>query len=103
MHRKSASLAWRNSKEHYKLVGSVDIKGTVESFTIVHSAPKEFEEHAPYIIALIFLNNGQRIVSQIADCKNVEIGVKVEPCMRKVYTDGEDGLIHYGAKFIPIK
>lgn len=85
------------------MAGSTDIKGIIESFTIVHSAPKEFEEHAPYIIALIVLSSGQKIVSQIVDCRNTEIGMKVESCLRKVYTDGEDGLIHYGVKFKPIK
>lgn len=103
MHRKSASFAWRSSKEQYKLVGSMDTKGVIESFTVVHSAPKEFEEHTPYIIALISLSNGQKIVSQVVDCRHVEIGMKVEPCIRKIYTDGEDGLISYGVKFRLIK
>lgn len=103
MHRKSASFAWRSSKEQYKLVGSMDTKGVIGSFTIVHSAPKEFEGHVPYIIALILLGNGEKIVSQLVDCRHVEIGMKVEACIRKAYADGEDGLISYGIKFRVVK
>ena len=102
MHKKSAPFSWRSSKEHYKLVGS-NIKGVIESFTIVHSPPEEFYGQCPYTVALISLNNGQKTVSQIVDCKSPEIGMKVEPCLRKIYVDGEDGLISYGAKFRVVK
>ena len=102
MHRKSAPFSWRSSKEHYKLIRP-GIKGVVESFTIVHSPPEEFCGQSPYIIALISLNNRQKTVSQVVDCKSPEIGMKVEPCLRKIYVDGEDGLISYGAKFRAVK
>ena len=103
MHRKNAPFSWRNSKEQYKLVRNMKLKGVIESFTIVHSPPQEFEGQSPYIIALLALDNGQKIVSQIVDCRNVDIGMRVEPCLRKIYVDGEDGLIRYGAKFRIIK
>lgn len=102
MHRKSAPFSWRSSKEHYKLVRS-SIKGVVESFTIVHFPSEEFYGQIPYTVALISLNNGQKTVSQIVDCKGPEIEMKVEPCLRKIYVDGEDGLIIYGAKFRVVK
>lgn len=104
MHRKNIPLSWRNSKENFRLISAAkDIKGVIESFTIVHNAPKEFENQVPYILALILLDIGEKITSQIVDCKEVSIGMKVEPCLRKVYSDGDDGLIHYGTKFRPVK
>ena len=103
MHRESSPLSWRNSKKDYKLIGAGNIRGTIESYTIVHSAPKGFEENVPYILALISLSNGEKTVSEVVDCKNVSIGMEVEPCLRRVYIDGDEGLINYGAKFRAVK
>ena len=101
MQRKSAPFSWRNSKEQYKLVRNMKLKGIIESFTIVYSPPEGFEDQTPYIIALVSLGNGHKIVSQIVDVdsENVDVGMSVEPCLRKIYVDGEDGLINYGIKF----
>ena len=99
MHRKSSPLSWRNSKENFKMSSDTSLKGTVESFTIVRSPPKGFEKNIPYILALISLNNGKKIVSEIVNCRNLSIGAKVEPCLRRICTAGDDGIIAYGTKF----
>ena len=98
----SSPLYWRLSKERLKLAGS-EIKGVIESFTMVYNATKGYEDHTPYIIALIRLANGERITSQIVDADRIEAGMKVEPCLRKVYVNGDKGLIEYGTKFRLIK
>ena len=105
MHRKSSPLMKRNNERNYELARSIDrsIIGTIESFTKVYSAPLGFEKHSPYILALISLGDGKKITSQIVDCKEVKIGDSVEPCLRRVYVDGKDGLIHYGTKFRVIR
>ena len=108
MHRKSSPLMKRNNERNYELARNTgysnnSITGTIESFTRVYSAPLGFENQAPYILALVSLGNGKKITSQVVDCKEVRIGDKVEPCLRKVYVDGKDGLIHYGTKFRVIK
>lgn len=104
MHKKSSPLSWRLSKENYKLVRLTEnVKGVVESLTIVHSAPEGYENKAPYVIGLILLSNGEKVVSEIVECKNVSIGNKVEPCLRRIYTDGDDGIIYYGTKFKVVK
>lgn len=100
MNKKNSPLLWRQSKENCRLSGSTEnIKGAVESFTIMHNAPLGFENQVPYILALIALTNGEKVTSQIVDCKKVAIGMNVEPCLRRIYADGDDGLIHYGTKF----
>jgi len=55
-------------------------RGRVETFTVVHQAPyPAFEERIPYVIALIQLEEGVRIMSNIVDCDPdaVEIGLPV--------------------------
>lgn len=99
MHKKSSPLAWRNSKQEFKLASDFELSGTIESFTVVYNAPKGFENQVPYILALILLSNRERITSQIVDCKEVSIGAKVVPCLRRVHASQENGLISYGVKF----
>ena len=101
MHRKSSVMAWRNQKKYS--LGNEQIKGVVESFTIVNNAPASFDNNAPYILGIIALADGKKVVSQIVDADKVEIGMKVEPCLRRIYVDGNDGLINYGTKFRLIK
>ena len=74
-------------------------KGTIESFTKNWSAPSGFEHKVPYVVALIRLDDGSKVFSEIVDCDDIKTGMKVESCVRKVYADGDDGIIQYGIKF----
>ncbi len=50
--------------------------GEVHSFTIVHRAPTPaFKETAPYVLALIDLNGGFRMMMNIVDCKPEEVAI----------------------------
>ena len=57
---------------------------------------------APYVLAIIQLDEGPRLTAQV-DCKPEEIyiGMRVKAAFRKILEEGEDGIIHYGTKFIP--
>ena len=39
----------------------------------------------------------------IRDPKDAKIGMKVKSVFRKIATDGESGIIHYGTKFVPVE
>ncbi|MBO8180042.1 MAG: Zn-ribbon domain-containing OB-fold protein [Archaeoglobus sp.] len=71
-------------------------EGRVVSYTVVR-------EKEPYIIALIELDNGARVLSQLS-CEpgEVKIGMRVKKAFRRYGEDGEDGIIHYGTKFVPV-
>jgi len=86
--------------EDYKLSG----RGKVYSYSVVHVPPKELEMIAPYVIAIVELEEGPRITTQI-DCKpeEVYIGMPVEVVFRRIKEDGEEGIIHYGYKFKPVE
>ncbi len=132
MTEKAVPHHWRKFKERYGLVGSkcescgfyfypkgvlcpkcrrsgkvADYKfhgkGKVFSFTVVRVAPEGFERYAPYIVAIVELEEGAKVVSQVVDCDpgDVSIGMPVEVCFRKIKEDGKSGLIHYGFKFRP--
>jgi uncharacterized OB-fold protein len=76
-------------------------KGKVVSFTEVSAPPEGFEEQAPYLLAIIELDEGARLTAQIVDANlnDVKIGSKVEKVFRVIQRDDPEGLIHYGFKF----
>jgi uncharacterized protein len=56
-------------------------KGTVFTFTVVHRPPSpDMEAYVPYVISVIELDEGPKMVSNIVGCKysDVKIGMKVE-------------------------
>lgn len=78
-------------------------KGKVLSYTVVHDAPEEYKDEKPYVIALIELENGVKVLSQlVCDPKEVEIGMEVKKAFRKYGEDGANGIIYYGTKFVPV-
>src|SRR3989344_2692037 len=75
-------------------------KGEIISYTVIQTPPEGFEAFAPYAIGLIKLAEGATISGQIVgDNSKLEIGKQVKPVFRKMYEDGEGGVIHYGIKF----
>ncbi|MEJ2484451.1 MAG: Zn-ribbon domain-containing OB-fold protein [Anaerolineales bacterium] len=124
---------WRLRKQRYSLVGEIcghcdakvfpprDIcpscgeeaktlytfsgKGEVYSYTTVFDAPAGFEESAPYMVAMIKLDEGPLVTAQLTDLENkeVEIGMPVEMVTRKLRSaTDERGLLVYGYKFRPV-
>ena len=124
---------WRLRKQRYSLVGEIcghcdakvfpprDIcpscgeeaktlytfsgKGEVYSYTTVFDAPAGFEESAPYMVAMIKLDEGPLVTAQLTDLENkeVDIGMPVEMVTRKLRSaTDERGLLVYGYKFRPV-
>lgn len=90
------------SKELYEV--KLSERGKVVTFTVIHTPPVGYEKYAPYVVGVVELENGVRVLSQIVDCKpeDIAIGIDVEATFRRVTEDGESGLILYGIKFRPI-
>jgi uncharacterized OB-fold protein len=83
-------------REQFTFAGT----GEVYSFTVVQQAPEGFEEQAPYVLALVRLDEGAMITAQITDLDDaVQIGDRVEMVTRKLTTEGARGVIVYGYKF----
>lgn len=78
--------------------------GEVLTYTIISAPPEGFERQVPYIMAIVKLEEGPKLTTQIVDCEldEIKIGMKVRSVFRKIQEDGDPGLIHYGYKFKPI-
>ena len=73
------------------------------SYTVVHAAARAFEAETPYVIGLVQLEEGPKVLSQIVDCQpgDVTIGMDVESCFRRISEQEDGGIISYGFKFRP--
>jgi len=60
----NAQLEWRSSKG----------RGSIYSFTVVHSnAPSAFSADMPYVVAVIRLDEGVQMLSNIVQCDPAEL------------------------------
>ena len=77
--------------------------GTVVSFSIVHQTIPSLEDLVPYVVAVVKLEEGIRVTSQIVgiDPGKVTMGMPVKVAFRKLGEDGPSGVIYYGYKFVP--
>ena len=129
MYKKSPAKAWRQYKSRYTLTGTVCGKCGKKDFPAAqfcrfcHSpeqtaclfaplaklitwstlqvAPEGYEAFLPYTVAIIELEKGVRITTQLSGVNPGELkpGLRLKPVFRKIYEDGEEGVIHYGLKF----
>ena len=83
-------------REEFTFAGT----GEIYSFTTLQETPEGFDDQAPYTLALVKLDEGPIITTQITDIDEpVANGDKVEMVTRKLTTEGARGMIIYGYKF----
>ena len=79
-------------------------RGKVLSYTVIRTPPRDFLEYSPFIVALIELEDGTRVLSQLTDVEPDEVstGMAVEAVFRRYKEQGKEGIIEYGIKFRPL-
>lgn len=79
-------------------------RGTLYSFTEVHQPPDGYEGQAPYLLAMVRLEEGPLVTAQLTDCDpgQAAIDMPVEMVTRRLRDLGPDGLIVYGYRFRPL-
>ncbi len=91
-----------------KKCGSESIKdkempktGKIMTYTHLHEPLPGFEAQAPLFLAVVELENGARVLTQVVDspAEAVKTGAKVAATTRRIRVDGESGQIVYGYKF----
>lgn len=82
-------------------------RGKIYCYTMISrgGSPPEFSTQqnlvGSYHVAVVELDEGPKIVAQMADSKlkELKIGLPVESTFRRIYED--EGMIRYGIKFRP--
>jgi uncharacterized OB-fold protein len=79
--------------------------GKVVTHTVIHTPSDEFSGEAPFAVGIIEMDDGARLTMQIADVSfdELKIGMPVKLEFRRLYTEGDAGLIHYGHKAVPVR
>ncbi len=77
-------------------------KGKVVTYSMVNVGTEKTQFEVPYVIAIIELENGHRLTTQVVDTENkkVAIGSQVRLVFRKIQEESETGVIGYGYKAV---
>lgn len=77
--------------------------GKIVTYTIIRVAPNQWGDMSPYAIAIAELTDGTRVMAQMTDVdvEKVKIGMEVRVEFRRIQTEGHDGVLSYGYKFVP--
>ena len=125
-----AIQAWRIRDRYYRLIGSrceecgseyfppvyscrkcgserikdkeMPREGKIMTYTHLHEPLPGFEAQSPFYLAVVRLDNGARVLTQIVDSpeESVKTGARVRATVRRAKVDGDSGQILYGYKFI---
>jgi len=79
-------------------------EGKIISYTVIRIAPSKFVDQVPYALGIVEFDDGVRLMAQIADCdlEKLKIDMRVKIEFRKIFHEGESGIICYGYKVVPL-
>jgi uncharacterized protein len=79
--------------------------GKILTYTVIRVPPKPFADQAPYAVAVVEMDDGPRLTTQVVDCKegDLAIGKAVKLEFRKINEEGKAGIINYGYKAVPCR
>ena len=80
-------------------------RGMVKTFTTIRTAQSAFVNQIPMVMAVVELEDGVRITTQVVDIApdEMRIGMPVKLEFRKIRQDGVSGAISYGHKAVPAR
>jgi uncharacterized OB-fold protein len=96
----------KNWRRQQTIKGSLGKRGTVIASTIVYVGNVELQKQTPYPVAMVELEDGERLYGQLVDCDPAEVvpGLKVVSVLRVVSGGAvPEDVISYGLKFRPVK
>ncbi|MDG6920002.1 MAG: OB-fold domain-containing protein [Nitrososphaerota archaeon] len=76
--------------------------GKIVTYTQLHEPLPGFEAQAPFYLAVVRLDNGAQVLTQVVDSPDeaVKTGARVRATVRRARVDGDSGQILYGYKFV---
>lgn len=77
--------------------------GKIVTYTVIRTPPHQFVDQAPYVVGIVELDDGVRLTAQIMDIafEDMKVGQRVRVEFRKIFEEGESGILCYGYKFVP--
>ena len=92
---------WRRQKEIRELLGK---EGIILTWTIIYTPGSEFKKYAPFPVAVIELDSGERLTAPIVDYdkEDLKTGKRVKVVLRKVREGDHEDVLVYGIKLKPL-
>lgn len=92
---------WRRQKEIREKLGK---KGKIVTWTKIFITGTDFKKYTPYPVALVKLENDEKLVIQLVDYdeEDLRIGKEVAVTLRKIREGSKEGVIAYGLKCKPV-
>ncbi|OGQ79706.1 MAG: transcriptional regulator [Deltaproteobacteria bacterium RIFOXYA12_FULL_58_15] len=78
--------------------------GKILTYTTIRVPPAPFKDQAPYLVAVVEMDDGPRLTMMVTDYrdKELKIGQRVKLEFRRLSDDGDAGTINYGYKAVPV-
>lgn len=78
-------------------------KGKLLTYTKICVPPHQFVDQAPFAVGIAELDDGVKLTAQVVDCdfEDLKIGMRLKLEFRKIFQEGESGILCYGYKFVP--
>ncbi len=86
---------WRRQKTIRDLLNK---RGVIVSWTRIYTPPPQFKKIAPYVVAIIKLENGKKICTQVVDISSntgIRVNMPVRTTLRKLRESVPDDVIPY--------
>jgi len=79
--------------------------GKILTHTVVRTPAHEFAGQAPFAVGIVQMDDGPRLTVQIADVDFAElrVGLPVRLEFRRIFCEGDSGIIQYGHKAVPAR
>ena len=79
--------------------------GKIVTHTVIRTPSDEFSGLAPFAVGIIEMEDGPRLTLQIADVdfEELKTGLPVRLEFRRMFSEGESGVIHYGHKAVLVR
>jgi len=79
--------------------------GKVITHTVIRTPSDEFTGQAPFAVGIVKMDDGVCLTTQIVDVSfdELKIGLPVKMEFRRVFSEGNAGVIHYGYKAVPVR
>jgi uncharacterized OB-fold protein len=79
--------------------------GELVTFTIIRTPSSRFSDQAPFAMGIVELEGGVRLMAQLADLSfdELRVGLPLRLEFRKLFSEGSEGVIHYGHKAVPLR
>ncbi len=92
---------WREAKTLHKSLGKV---GKIITWTKIFVPPAGFDHQAPYLVAIVEFEDGQKKSVQVVDCGEEDLmeGQQVTTVIRRIGRQKADEVIEYGIKVTPL-